>query len=153
MRTVNLLSLLLALLQHEVRGLLSMSLTRAEARSRAGGAIKPASPVYKDEARIELDVDAMIGASDFPLTADQLIARAKEVLGAEEGPLAHFEDLADDFVFMGPVIGPLTKEEYIPAVTRFSFSTVLPDLSVGAYNFHVDPYEPNRVYYCSRSRG
>merc|ERR1712086_1021746 len=49
--------------------------------------------------------------------------------------------LADDFQFVFPVVGPLTKTQFIEA-----FSTSVANF----YNFNVDPLEPNRIWMFSR---
>lgn len=59
------------------------------------------------------------------------------------------EDLADNFVFQFPVIGPLNKKEYLAAVGGFQLSTAFPDQNPGHYDFRVDPFEPNKVWFTS----
>jgi hypothetical protein len=56
-------------------------------------------------------------------------------------------DLADDFVFQFPVVGPLTKTEYLKAVGGFQIKGMFPELNLGVHNFHVDPLQANRVWY------
>ncbi|CAE8618584.1 unnamed protein product [Polarella glacialis] len=89
-------------------------------------------PVYVDtpEGMLigELDVDATLKKSKFPLPPDVILAKAKAVLGCEFGTKEGSDAscLADDFQFVAPIVGPLTKDEFLKAfgsfkVTVFSF--------------------------------
>ena len=42
-------------------------------------------PIYKDEERGELDAEAMLRASDFPIPPDELLDKARRVLDLEFG--------------------------------------------------------------------
>lgn len=105
--------------------------------------------VIKDNI-FELDVDKMVSASTFEITPSELIEKAKKVI--ENGIGIHNpDDLADDFQFIFPVIGPLSKKHYLDNLKMFDLQTMLPDSSEGIYyNFHVDPYEHDRVWFVSR---
>jgi hypothetical protein len=114
---------------------------------------------YKQSQRIagqkykwELDADAMLAQSTFPIKPDALIMRAKDVIDHEVG-INRPGDLAEDFVFQFPVVGPLTKQQYLKAVGGFKLTTSFPDYFPGFHNFHVDPVQPNRVWYTSRFTG
>jgi len=57
--------------------------------------------------------------------------------------------LSEDFQFIFPVVGPLTKGEFVEAFSSFKIE----DAFTGSYNyfgFNVDPLEPNRVWFFSR---
>ena len=57
--------------------------------------------------------------------------------------------LSEDFQFIFPVVGPLTKKEFTEAFSSFKVE----DAFTGSYNyfgFNVDPMEPNRVWFFSR---
>ena len=97
----------------------------------------------------ELDTKSMLAKSQFKIKPDQLIARCKEVVNKNIG-LEDPDDLADDFLFQFPIIGPLTKDAYIKAVKGFKVTDIFPDLNIGAHDFRVDPFEPNRVWYTVR---
>lgn len=98
----------------------------------------------------ELDAEKMISASTFEISPSELIERAKKVL--ENGIGIHNpDDLAEDFKFIFPVIGPLSKKNYLDNIKMFDLQTMLPDAQEGLYyNFHVDPYEHDRVWFISR---
>jgi len=99
-----------------------------------------------------LDEAAMAKASTFPIGAETLIATVKKILALEfkEGT----EDLlADDFQFVAPIVGPLKREEFLKAINQFDIKTAFPDLAANMWGFHVDPMEPNRVWYFTRSTG
>ena len=51
--------------------------------------------------------------------------------------------LADDFQFVAPIIGPLTRTEFVRAFGSFKVRDAFPDLKDNSV-FSVDPMEPNR---------
>ncbi len=69
------------------------------------------------------------------------------------------EQLSDDFIFRGPVIGPLCKKDFVAVITSVSaaekagLTDAFPDLEPNNFGFTVDPVEPNRVWYFTRPRG
>mmetsp|Transcript_42604 Transcript_42604/g.48411 ORF Transcript_42604/g.48411 Transcript_42604/m.48411 type:complete len:207 (-) Transcript_42604:179-799(-) len=82
----------------------------------------------------------------------ELIERAKEYV-ANPTP----NDLADDFIFRGPVIGPLNKKDFVATLSSVGgpggITDAFPDLEVNQFGFSIDPTEPNRVWYFERPRG
>ena len=58
--------------------------------------------------------------------------------------------LAEDFQFLFPVVGPLTKEQFVEAFTNFKIRDAFPTSSANFYNFNIDPLEPNRIWMMSR---
>ena len=57
--------------------------------------------------------------------------------------------LSEDFQFIFPVVGPLTKTEFTGAFSSFKVEEAF----TGSYNyfgFNVEPIEPNRVWFFSR---
>lgn len=102
----------------------------------------------------ELDVEATMSKSKFPIKPDALISKAKEVLGCEFGtkPGSDGSCLAEDFQFVAPIVGPLGKTEFINAFGSFKVKDALPDLKDNSW-FQVDPLEPNRVWFFSRATG
>ena len=66
---------------------------------------------------------------------------------------------ADDYVFRGPVIGPLVKKDFIETLKGVaggpdSLEIAFPDLNVNVFGITADdPIEPNRVWYFVRPRG
>ena len=60
----------------------------------------------------ELDSAAMLSKSTFKIKPAQLIERCKEVIDKNIG-LDNPSDLAEDFAFQFPVIGPLSKTAYL----------------------------------------
>lgn len=98
----------------------------------------------------ELDVEKMISESTFTISPEDLITRVKTII--ENGIGVHEpDDLSDDFQFIFPVIGPLNKKQYLDNLKMFDLETMLPKAKEGLYyNFHVDPYEHDRVWFVSR---
>lgn len=103
----------------------------------------------------ELDEAATLAKSTFPIKPDTLVARAKEILAAEFGTRASDDAsayLADDFQFVAPIIGPLSRAEFVRAFGSFKLKDAVPDIRDNAW-FRVDPLEPNRVWFFSRPTG
>ena len=95
----------------------------------------------------ELDTQAMFRASKFKIPPAKLVERCKAVIDGGIG-LRKPEDLAEDFVFQFPIIGPLSKAEYIKAVGGFNLATTFPNFEQGLYyDFRVDPFLPSRVWF------
>mmetsp|Transcript_26454 Transcript_26454/g.37304 ORF Transcript_26454/g.37304 Transcript_26454/m.37304 type:complete len:282 (-) Transcript_26454:206-1051(-) len=69
------------------------------------------------------------------------------------------EALSPDFIFRGPVIGPLNKADFVETLTSISsaekkgFKDAFPDLQPNVFGFTIDPIEPNRVWYFERPTG
>ena len=103
----------------------------------------------------ELDVEATLGASTFPIAPQALVERAKAVLAAEFGTARGCdpaEYLTRDFQFVAPIVGPLLRDEFIAAFGGFRLKDAVPDLRDCAF-FTVDPVEPNRVWFFGRAIG
>jgi hypothetical protein len=97
---------------------------------------------------IEIDVSKAFAESKFPIKPDDLIARAKEILGPEIS--LGIEDggdcLADDFTFCAAVVGPLPREEYLGALGTFKLEDSF-DITQNSFGFTVSPVQTNRVYW------
>ena len=91
-------------------------------------------------------------ASVSPFPAAVMISLAKRLvetaLGSEEPSL-----LSTEFQFSGPLVGPLSKEEFVHALSSFNLKTPFPDLNSENYNFEVDSYEPERVWVITKGSG
>ena len=99
----------------------------------------------------EVDEEAMLAASTFPIKPEALIGRAKEVLDAGVGTRDGGACLAPSFEFCAAVVGPLGREEYLAALGSFQLEAAFPDINPNYYGFRVDPFEPHRVWFHSRS--
>ncbi len=99
-----------------------------------------------------VDEATMLANSTFPIAPEVVIATTKRILaknsGAEEPGL-----LASDFKFVAPVVGPLSKEEFLKAWASFKLEEAFPDAKYGYYAFRVDPFETNRVWFDARFTG
>jgi len=102
----------------------------------------------------ELDVEATLSKSTFPIKPNDLVCKAKEVLASDFGtaPGCDGSCLAEDFQFVAPIIGPLSKAEFVRAFGSFKLKDAIPDLKDNSW-FQVDPLEPNRVWMISRATG
>ena len=111
---------------------------------------KPVSTITKIAGKRyswELDTAAMLSKSSFKIKPSALIERCKQVVDKGIG-LQNPDDLADDFKFQFPIVGPLSKAEYLSAVGGFSLGQMFPGFDKGLYyDFRVDPYAPNRVWF------
>jgi hypothetical protein len=99
----------------------------------------------------EIDATAAYKASTFPISPDDLIARATRVLspdigiGTKDGGAC----LADDFEFVAAVVGPISKDEYLNALNGFKLEESF-DIQQNMFGFTVDPMQTNRVWYFGR---
>lgn len=106
--------------------------------------------IVKPKYEWELDHEAMVSKSKFEIKPSALITRCKEVVNNQIG-LKKSDDLAEDFQFIFPYVGPLSKEEYLSAVGGFDLTMMFPKLGEGLYyDFRVDPYQHNRVWFTAR---
>lgn len=109
------------------------------------------SPSLMDEF---LDEDLLLAESSFPIKADDLMVRAKEVLspaisiGTKDGG----ECLAEDFEFVAAIIGPIGKKAYLDALGSFKLEDAF-DISANFFGMSVDPIQPNRVWFFNRVEG
>jgi len=102
-----------------------------------------------------LDVAATLAASTFPIPPADLVTRAQNVLRQEFGTKQGSDPdslLSDDFQFVAPIVGPLSKREFLTAFGSFKVKEAFPDLQDNSW-FKVDPLEPNRVWFVSRATG
>jgi hypothetical protein len=76
-----------------------------------------ASKIVSSTYAWELDSVAMLEKSTFFIRPDSLLKRCKEVVNMQIG-INCADDLAEDFQFIFPVVGPLSKEEYLKAVGK-----------------------------------
>ena len=100
-----------------------------------------------------LDVAATLAASTFPISPGDLVARAQDVLRQEFGTRKGSDPdslLSDDFQFVAPIVGPLSKHEFLAAFGSFKVKDAFPDIQDNSW-FKVDPLEPNRVWFVSRA--
>lgn len=100
----------------------------------------------------ELDADAMRRQANFPIASAKLIEKAKVFIDSDLGT-ADPDLLSEDFVFQFPIIGPLTKSQYIKAFKSFKLPSLFPDANTGACDFRIDPFEPNRVWFTAYFQG
>jgi len=90
---------------------------------------------------------------DFDLLGNEekLTSLAYDVIRSEFGGTKP-ELLAEDFQFLFPVVGPLTKEQFLDAFGKFKVRDAFPTSSANYWNFRVDPLEPNRIWFVSRGK-
>lgn len=68
------------------------------------------------------------------------------------------DQLSEDFIFRGPVIGPLCKKDFVATLSsvgsgEYGLTDAFPDLEPNNFGFSVDPIEQGRVWYFTRPRG
>lgn len=118
--------------------------------SHRNGFPSPSSPSSLAARPVEV-IDEAIQQSTFPIAPENLIQRAKEVVGPDIGigTKDNGECIADDFEFCAAVVGPLPKEEYLGALGSFKLEDSF-DITQNMFGFNVDPMQPNRVWFFSR---
>mmetsp|Transcript_28633 Transcript_28633/g.52907 ORF Transcript_28633/g.52907 Transcript_28633/m.52907 type:complete len:261 (+) Transcript_28633:71-853(+) len=92
---------------------------------------------------------AMIKKQNFPISPENLIAKAKYALTKDSGVLEP-SLWADDFEFCAPYVGPLSKEKFLEAADGFGIYDSFPDFDNRYFGFTVDPLEPGRVWFFVR---
>lgn len=102
---------------------------------------------------IFVDEEAMLAANPFPVPPSQLIDLAKGFLLSRGGFGADPALLSEDFHFVGPVVGPLSKEAFLTAISSVDIAVGFPDFQPQFHGFRVDPFEGNRVWYTARGCG
>ena len=60
------------------------------------------------------------------------------------------EELADDFEFVAPLIGPLDRSAIIAATTGLDLGEALPNFDARYHDFRADPDDPSRVWCTMR---
>lgn len=98
----------------------------------------------------EVDEEALLAKSTFPIKPPELIELAKRVFGEYKVGLADENILADDFEFCAPFVGPLGKAQYLGALRNFKIEEAFPDSNQQYHGWRVDPFQPNRVWFVIR---
>lgn len=87
------------------------------------------------------------------LPPETLINIAKRFLLKSNGIGGDAQYLSDSFIFEGPVVGPFGKEQFLDAISQVDFDLGFPDWKGEFYNFQVDVFEPERVWYLAKGEG
>jgi hypothetical protein len=101
--------------------------------------------LYKED----VDVDAMLESSSFPIRPAELIVLAKQVMIEHGvGTLDGGACLADDFVFRAQFV-EVDKAGFIDALGSFKLADSF-DIKQQFFGWTVDPLQPNRVWVFNR---
>jgi len=101
-----------------------------------------------------VDEAGYLARSKVPFSPDELVVKARRFLALNNGFAGTVGDMmADEFEFVGPVVGPLSRQRYLDSIAGFDFFTYFPDANFEFYDFRVDAFEPNRVWFTSRGKG
>lgn len=95
-----------------------------------------------------------------PVTSgEKMIAQAKRYLALgnqvkeQLGPTNTADlqaELAEDFEFVAPIVGPLNKQALIAATSGLDLATATPDFNARYHDFRNDPDDPMRVWFQMR---
>ena len=92
--------------------------------------------------------------SGSPASSEKRMKLAREwVMNEGFYSPAKKELMSDDFVFMGPVVGPLNVQDYLGTLGVFKIYEAFPDVEVSAAPFTQDPAEPDRYWSVIRVTG
>ena len=93
-------------------------------------------------------------ATDIPTEA-QIIEAAKYFMENGTGYFNPYDPtlFAEDFIFRGPVIGPLNKVDYEEVLEYFSIYKAFPDINPNCFGYSIDPDNPLRVWFQLRASG
>lgn len=111
-------------------------------------------PVGPRAAHAMMEIGAPVEVADSAATVARRAALAARWV-QNEGfyQQADTKMMAEDFVFMGPVVGPLNAADYLGTLGVFKVYDAFPDISVSCSEFTQDPSEPNRFWGVIRVRG
>lgn len=105
-------------------------------------------------------IDPLVGSAPAVANGrspDELVTIAKRFLVTSKGLGGDPDMLHPSFTFEGPVVGPLSKDEFVKAIGSVDFDTAFPNWTPQFYGFHVDPLEVgaanSRVWYTARGEG
>ena len=95
------------------------------------------------------------------LSEEELINLTKQFLNVQFGgafgsnpkQLTFMDVAAPDFQFVAPVVGPLSREAFSEAFGSFKLGEAFPDGEPNYYNFHQDPFQPNRIFFATKFIG
>ena len=110
------------------------------------------SPVGHSQtpARLSLVLQMTKSNPENHFSDEDLISMTKEYL---DNPSPDY--WSEDYVFRGPVIGPLSKNEFVNTAQAVLPSDSFDPFEANAFGFSVDPVEANRVWwmvciYCTK---
>lgn len=103
-----------------------------------------------------VDTSTSSSSSARSRRSEQLLAKAESFVNTGSGfyspPDASL--FSEEFVFRGPIVGPLNKKDYLHTLGEcFQVFKVFPDISANAWGFSIDPENPNKVWYMVRNTG
>lgn len=90
-----------------------------------------------------------------PFSKDDTVIKAAQKVMKNTGYFDPIDEtlFADDFIFRGPVIGPLNKEDYKQVLDYFGIYKAFPDIDPNCFGWSVDPENPYRVWFFVRATG
>jgi hypothetical protein len=105
----------------------------------------------------QLYVETTASTSEVALESrsEKLIAKAKDMVANGSGFYSppNEDGFSEEFVFRGPLVGPLNKKDYLFTLGSFKIYEAFPDLKSNAWGFSVDPENPNKVWFMVRNTG
>jgi hypothetical protein len=86
--------------------------------------------------------------------SSQVIEAAKKMMDNQ----GYFDPIdeslfSEEFIFRGPVIGPLNKADYMDVLDYFKIYEAFPDVDPNCFGYTVDPDDPYRVWFFLRAEG
>lgn len=74
----------------------------------------------------------MLAESTFPIKPDALVTKAKEFMMAATKGSYDADAMASSFEFVGPVVGPLSKDAFLTAIGSFDLKVRFVSLPIPA---------------------
>lgn len=96
-----------------------------------------------------MDDESVLDSYAPPFPKSVLLQLAEGVVDSNFG-LDDSNLLSRDFTYIEPLLGPLSKEQYISQFEEYNVLGGMPDLDYGLEEFRIDQYDPYRVWVDSR---
>lgn len=123
---------------------LSVGGPRAPAAAMTMGAVEATAPPSR-ERWISHWMDCLKHEGVKP--SFDVLEKTKQFVEARNGDASFY---ANDYVFRGSLIGPISREDVERAQESFSIIDAYPDLDRGAFGFTIDPNNPFRCMFFER---
>lgn len=150
--SLSLLAAVLSLASHKCNAFVTGDAFLARTTSRVSASLAASTSTSGNEAASDYSAPPPIVVAD---ANHPLIKLANDIMYTKSGFYSPYDEsfYSEEFVFRGPFIGPLNREDYFETMATFGIYKAIPDISPNAFGFSIDPLDPNRVWFMVRNTG